>query len=179
MKLPTYRLSILFCTLRPFAADKSSNRYPLSELRLTPPFVFGQCAASANGARYMRTISALVLSVAVAGCAASPMQSVVQLNTEDPKYGSEDCRATRQLALQFNDHTISRAGLGLATGLLLGPIGIIPAAMADMSANERRAAVNAELIRHCVTPGWTASSNSSASGDTRVCTPQNGQIVCQ
>lgn len=94
-------------------------------------------------------LAVVALAIALAGCAAQPQQTVVQLDTNAPKYASDECRAARQTALAYDDNAGTRIGAGLALGILLGPFGI-PLAMAmDASQNDKRQAINTELVKHC------------------------------
>lgn len=98
------------------------------------------------------------LAVGLAGCATTrPMQVVTALDDRDPRFNSEACRQAREAAMRYNDHTLSRAGFGLAAGLLLGPFGLIPSVAIDMSQANARNDLNAEIRRRCQTlPGEEA-----------------------
>jgi hypothetical protein len=127
----------------------------------------------------------LLLFVPLSACATLPQSALTKLNMDDPKYNTEGCRDIRRAALGYDDKTMSRAGLGLATGLLLGPIGIIPSAMADASQNNKRSLLNEELKRQCVTEGFTTTSNtqqsvpSNAKSDLKQCKEMNGEMKCE
>lgn len=115
-------------------------------------------------------LAVAALTVALAGCAAQPQQTVVNLDTRSSKYSSEECRMARQTALSYDDNVGARVGGGLALGLLLGPFGI-PLAMAmDSAQNDKRQAINTELVKHCgattqgayKAPGPMGNPNSTA-----------------
>jgi hypothetical protein len=97
-------------------------------------------------------VAITVAAVALAGCAASPQQSVNQLDVRGEKYDTAECRASRQVAMSYDDNVGSRAGVGLALGLFLGPFGLPIAFAMDMNQKEKRDAVISELKRHCEGP---------------------------
>lgn len=116
----------------------------------------------------------------LSACASLPQTTLTSLNMDDPKYNTDGCRDIRAAAINYDDKVVSRAGLGLATGLLLGPIGIIPAAMSDASQNEKRSYINQEIKRQCVTDGFVSSSNpvNNATKDSKECKEENGKVTC-
>ena len=130
----------------------------------------------------MRPQIAILCCLAVIGCATTPQRAVVALDMTDPLYTSEGCVQMRSIAMQHDNGTLSRAGFGMASGLLLGPFGLIPAIMADSSANDKRATINAELTRQCVTPGRVTPISTpmpDASSDKKTCTTVDGKVVCE
>ncbi len=97
-----------------------------------------------------KPIAALVLASFLAGCATvTPQQAVTQLDQRGEKYNTQECQQARQIALSYDDNVSGRMGLGLGLGLLLGPLGLPFAAMADSSQADKRNAVLAELKKHC------------------------------
>jgi hypothetical protein len=128
---------------------------------------------------------AMLLLIPLSACASLPQSALLTLNMDDPKYNTEGCRDIRNAAINYDDKTMSRAGLGLATGLLLGPVGIIPAAMADASQNNKRSLINQEITRQCVTQGFTTTNisqqpvSSNAKSDLKQCKEVNGAIKCE
>ena len=107
-----------------------------------------------HGKRRPHTAAVAVLSAALAlgACASTPQKRISQLDERDPKYASQECLDARNIALKYDDKTLSRMGTGVGLGLLLGPFGIPLAGVADMSQNDKRALINKEIERRCVTP---------------------------
>ncbi len=127
----------------------------------------------------------LLFFIPLSACASLPQSALTTLDMNDPKYNTDGCRDIRNAAINYDDKTMSRAGLGLATGLLLGPVGIIPAAMADASQNNKRSLINQEITRQCVTQGFTTTNisqqpvSSNAKSDLKQCKEVNGAMKCE
>ena len=100
-----------------------------------------------------RAVAAVfLLSLAASACASTPQKTISHLDDRDPKYSSQACLDARNIALKYDDKTLSRMGMGAGLGLLLGPFGIPLAGVADMSQNDKRELINKEIERRCVTP---------------------------
>lgn len=98
----------------------------------------------------MRVLLGVAAAAAVAGCAANPQQTTVQLSSIDPKFTSAECVSIRERARTYDDKVGERVAIGLAAGLLLGPFGIPIAVAADASQNEEREALNREVEARCM-----------------------------
>ena len=96
--------------------------------------------------------AALLAATALGACASTPQKTISKLDDRDPKYSSQECLDARNIALKYDDKTLSRMGTGVGLGLLLGPFGIPLAGIADMSQNDKRALINKEIERRCTTP---------------------------
>lgn len=94
----------------------------------------------------------LLACLALGACASTPQKTISRLDDRDPKYSSQECLDARNIALKYDDKTLSRMGMGAGLGLLLGPFGIPLAGVADMSQNDKRELINKEIQRRCVTP---------------------------
>ena len=94
----------------------------------------------------------IAASLALGACASTPQKTISNLDERDPKYSSQECLDARNIALKYDDKTLSRMGTGVGLGLLLGPFGIPLAGIADMSQNDKRALINKEIERRCTTP---------------------------
>lgn len=97
-----------------------------------------------------------LISINIAACASNPQQTVMTLDERDPEYSSKECLDARNIAMQYDDKVISRMGIGLGLGLLLGPFGIPLAIMADMNQNEKREYLNREIEKRCKTQPYQA-----------------------
>ena len=103
--------------------------------------------------RPQRAVVAIITaSLALGACASTPQKTISNLDERDPKYSSQECLDARNIALKYDDKTLSRMGTGVGLGLLLGPFGIPLAGIADMSQNDKRALINKEIERRCTTP---------------------------
>jgi hypothetical protein len=91
------------------------------------------------------------MGFSLVACASNPQQTVMTLDERDPQYSSRECLDARNIAMQYDDKVISRMGIGLGLGLLLGPFGIPLAIMADMNQNEKRDYLNIEIDKRCKT----------------------------
>ena len=97
----------------------------------------------------MKVALLAIVAAITAGCAAQPTKTVNALDSAHPNYSSAECLEARKVALQYNDNTGARIGIGIVSGLLLGPFGIPIAALADAAQNEKRKAINIEIEKHC------------------------------
>jgi hypothetical protein len=119
----------------------------------------------------------LLFFIPLSACASLPQSALTTLDMNDPKYNTDGCRDIRNAAINYDDKTMSRAGLGLATGLLL--------AMADASQNNKRSLINQEITRQCVTQGFTTTNisqqpvSSNAKSDLKQCKEVNGAMKCE
>ena len=99
----------------------------------------------------LHRIGTLLVPFLLVACASNPRETIIGLNENDPKYNTDACLQARNIALEYNDKVVSRAGTGLALGILLGPLGIPLAAAVDSNQNDERKLINTEIIRRCVT----------------------------
>jgi hypothetical protein len=125
-------------------------------------------------------LTAPAIAAALAGCAGTPQQSLGTLDQADPAYGSQACLDARNVALTYNNKAGTSVGVGLASGILLGPFGLIPALAFDMNRGSDRKAFNAELDRRCRTPGFNGYVPGAPPprSDQRRCYPVGDKIVC-
>jgi hypothetical protein len=97
----------------------------------------------------MRKLITFGAALVLAGCSAAPQRTAMHLDTQDKKFDSPACMDIRNRALTYDDKVGERIGVGLATGLLLGPFGIPLAAAADAKQNEEREYFNHEIALRC------------------------------
>ena len=93
--------------------------------------------------------SIIVASIFLLSCASTPQEEVSSLDTSHPNYSTVECREARKIALVYDSNMAGRMGLGLALGLLTGPIGFIPALWADLDQEKKSQAVVKELKLQC------------------------------
>lgn len=124
-------------------------------------------------------IGVVLTGALLSACASVPQKTLGALSMSDPLYDSPGCLQARNLALQYDDKTLGRAGLGLGLGLL-GPVGLVGAVAIDANQNEKRKYFNEEIRRRCRTPGFVpAGGDPAALSDKRTCvTNSEGKIQC-
>lgn len=107
---------------------------------------------------------AIVIFPVLGGCAAKPQDAIQTISTADPKFNSPECLDIRSRAVTYNNRVGERVGVGLALGVLTGPIGLPIAAAMDADANSDRVAFNREIELRCMTnpPARTTESVASA-----------------
>lgn len=97
------------------------------------------------------------------------MQVVSSMSDTDARFNTQACRDAREAATRYDDHTVARAGLGIAAGLLLGPFGLIPAIIADSAQDARRRDLNNEIRNRCQSvPGAPEMPRASPAESTPV-----------
>lgn len=96
-----------------------------------------------------RTALAAAACLALSACATSPADYSGQLNENDAKWNSPDCKQIRLDAVNFDEKIGQRVAIGIGAGLLLGPFGIPLAAAADSHQNDRRRAFDREMWLRC------------------------------
>lgn len=93
---------------------------------------------------------ALVALAGAAGCATNPKQTVMHLDTTDPKWTSNQCVAARKAVYDFNDHH----NLGTVVsviGNIVVPFAGTGASIALTGRQQReREALNNWVLRSCV-----------------------------
>lgn len=96
-----------------------------------------------------KTILALAIVAVLSSCTATPDKYAASLPTSDPKYNTQECKDIRLQALNFDNKTGSRAAIGLASGLLLGPFGLPIAVAADAEREDARKMFAREVHMRC------------------------------
>ena len=80
-----------------------------------------------------KLVSLMMVAGVLAGCTSTPDKYAASLSTKDPKWDTADCREIRLKALEFDNKVGSRVAIGLASGLLLGPFGVLRRMLPSMS----------------------------------------------
>lgn len=94
--------------------------------------------------------AALALSVALAGCAASPKQTVLDLDTTDRKWTSRKCVAARKAVHQFDERRMTR-GVVKVVGNMVAPFAGTGASLAMNAAqNDERERLNHQVRAACI-----------------------------
>ncbi len=111
----------------------------------------------------------LLIIFGVVGCAVSPQETVSELDKSHPNYNTVECREARNIALQYDEKVAQRMGMGMLTGLLLGPVGIGLSAAADVREKQTQDALIDELKSQCTgEPRAISEDNSKNALETRL-----------
>lgn len=92
----------------------------------------------------------LLLVLALAGCAEHPRETVLQIDPDNRRYRTRQCREARQAALDYEDHILARTAVGIA-GNLLVPFAGTAASLAMTAERDReRQRLNARVASACL-----------------------------
>ena len=93
----------------------------------------------------------IALTIPLAGCVSSPKQTVLNLDTTDPRWVSVRCVAARKVVAQYNDHALARSVVGLGVGAAATPLAGAGATLA-MSAGQdpKRKQLNRQVRAACI-----------------------------
>lgn len=97
-------------------------------------------------------LGALVL---LAACQSSPKQTVLNLDTTDPRWLSAECVAARKAAKDYNDRPLVQAAAGVAGTVAAGPIaGAAASSAVSAGQDDEREDLNNKIRKACVSkPG--------------------------
>jgi hypothetical protein len=101
----------------------------------------------------MRRESCLILGIVLilGGCVSSPKQTVLGLDTTDPRWTSARCVAVRKEVAAYNDHELARTAAGLGVGLAATPIAGAGTTLALSAAQDpKRAELNRKVRGACI-----------------------------
>jgi len=92
----------------------------------------------------------LFAGLAVSGCVSSPKQTVLNLDTTDPRWTSKACIAARQEASRYDDHTGARGVVGLLGNLAAPFAGTATSLAWKASEDPGRKALNHRVRAACI-----------------------------
>ena len=99
--------------------------------------------------RELLLISGLVLTLG--GCVSSPKQTVLSLDTTDPRWTSHRCVAARKEVARYNDHELVRTAAGVGVGAVATPLAGIGTTLALSAAQDpKRAELNRRVRAACI-----------------------------
>ncbi|MFZ5669365.1 MAG: hypothetical protein ACOY4K_07710 [Pseudomonadota bacterium] len=87
----------------------------------------------------------------LAACQATPKQTVLDLDSTDPRWSSAECVAARRKAHRYDDRELVRAAAGAAGVVAAGPVaGAAAATTLSVGQDDEREDLNVEIRRACV-----------------------------
>lgn len=103
----------------------------------------------------LRTVPPLGALVLLTACQSSPKQTVLDLDTTDPRWLSAECVAARKAARDYNDRPLVQAAAGVAGTVAAGPIaGAAASTAVSAGQDDEREDLNNEIRKACVSkPG--------------------------
>jgi len=96
-----------------------------------------------------RALLPAAAALLLAGCAASPRQTLGELNRRDPEYRSHDCRQARRAAAGFDDERNGRMVAALAANLVVPFAGAAAGAAMGKVKDDRKRELNQRLRGAC------------------------------
>lgn len=91
------------------------------------------------------------LALALSGCVSSPKQTVLGLDTTDPRWTSHRCVTARKEVAQYSDHELTRSVVGLGVGMAASPLAGAGATLALSAAQDpKRAELNRRVRAACI-----------------------------
>lgn len=100
-------------------------------------------------------LSLAVAALLLGACQTAPKQTVLDLDTTDPRWLSAGCIAARKETRDYNDKPLVRAAAGVAGTVAAGPVAGAAASTAlSASQDDEREDLNNKILRACVSkPG--------------------------
>jgi hypothetical protein len=91
------------------------------------------------------------LALSLSGCVSSPRQTVLGLDTTDPRWTSHRCVAARKAVARYDDHALARTAVGLGVGAAMTPLAGAGASLALSAAQDpARARLNRRVRTACI-----------------------------
>jgi hypothetical protein len=101
--------------------------------------------------RIVMLAGAVVLAASASGCVTNPKQTVLNLDTTDPKWTSPACVAVRKGVARYHDGETGRAIVGFAGDRLAPYAGTGAALVMSQRQDKQRAEWNREVKSACTT----------------------------
>ena len=95
-------------------------------------------------------LGALALAAGVSGCVTNPKQTVLNLDTTDPKWTSKACVAARKGVARYHDGDRTRAVVGFAGNFAAPYAGTGAALVMSQRQDKQRAELNKDIKAACV-----------------------------
>ncbi len=97
-------------------------------------------------------VGAAALLVSAGGCVTNPKNTVLNLDTTDPKWVSSDCIAARQAVARYHDGDTARTIVGFAGNYAAPFAGTGAALLMSERQDRKRTELNKWVKDACVTP---------------------------
>jgi hypothetical protein len=116
---------------------------------------------------FLRPAALLGVMLLAAACQSNPKQTVLNLDTTDPKWMSRKCIAHRKAAADYNDGERTRAVVGLAD--YAAPlVGTAASSLLSLGKDPQRQALNERIKRDCITPPRAQKTRSYTQSGRKV-----------
>jgi hypothetical protein len=88
--------------------------------------------------------------VGLSGCVSSPKQTVLNLDTTDPRWTSRACVVARKAVARYDDHPVARGVLGTLGNLAVPFAGSATSLAWSAAQDPRRKALNRRVRAACI-----------------------------
>lgn len=115
----------------------------------------------------------LALPLLLSACQTPPKQTVLDLDTTDPRWISSECVAARKAAHDYNDKGLMRSAAGVAGTVAAGPVaGAVATTALSASQDDEREDLNVKVKRACVSgPGERSAGTIAATAPPPLAIP--------
>lgn len=113
----------------------------------------------------LRPVPALwAVTLSLSACQTTPKETVLNLDTTDPRWTSPDCVAARKAVHRYNDKGLVRSAAGIAGTAAAGPVaGVATASALSATQDDEREDLNNKVRRACVsTPEERRAARTAA-----------------
>lgn len=91
-----------------------------------------------------------VLGVLTSACVNSPKQTVLDLDTTDPRWTSKPCVAARKAVARYDDQTVARGVVGVVGNLVAPFAGTATSLAMSAARDDTRAKLNHQVRANCI-----------------------------
>lgn len=91
-----------------------------------------------------------VLGMLASGCVSSPKQTVLDLDTTDPRWVSQRCVAARKAVARYDDQTVARGVVGVVGNLVAPFAGTATSLAMSAARDDTRAKLNHQVRANCI-----------------------------
>jgi hypothetical protein len=91
-----------------------------------------------------------VFGLAMSGCVSSPKQTVLDLDTTDPRWVSQRCVAARKAVARYDDQAVARGVVGVVGNLVAPFAGTATSLAMSAARDDTRAKLNHRVRANCI-----------------------------